>query len=168
MPPLGDLRNQAVTGVVPPQTDEAIIRDVWPSVTAFSGPANLARACYRTIILAPVAWVVLAPFKFQKLLGILPGLSGLAKRYRLTNRRLMICKGLRPVPDKEIALDEIQDVRLVSDANSQFFVSGTLEVVNTKGEVAMTLPGVPEAESVRQSIMQAAKAWGPVLHGSQL
>ena len=91
-----------------------------------------------------------------------------AVRYRLTNRRLMICKGLQPVPDKQIALDEIQDVRLIPDANSQFFVAGTLEVVNTKGEVALTLPGVPEAESVRQSILQAAKAWGPVLHGSQL
>src|SRR5205085_4120397 len=55
MPPLADLRNQAVTGVVAPQTGEAIIRDVWPSVTAYRGAANLARACYRTIVLAPVA-----------------------------------------------------------------------------------------------------------------
>jgi hypothetical protein len=163
MPPLADLRNQAVTGVVPPQTGEAIIRDVWPSVAAHPGVANLARACYRTIVLAPVAWLALAPFKFQKLLGIGP-LAGLAKRYRLTNRRLMICKGLRPVPDKEVALDEIQDVRLVTDANSAFFWSGTLEVLNTKGQVALTLPGVPEVESVRQSILQAVKAWGPVLH----
>jgi hypothetical protein len=163
MSALADLRDQAVTGVAPPQLAEAIIRDVWPSVAAHPGAASFARATYRTIVFAPVGWLALAPLYFKKVLGFLPGMAGLAVRYRLTNRRLMICKGLKPVPDKEVALDQIKDVRLITDANSEFFVSGTLEVTDHAGNVVMTLPGVAEAESVRQSILQAAAAWGPVL-----
>src|SRR5207248_1604919 len=93
MPALADVRDQAVTGVTPPQTNEAIIREVWQSVTAHTGPASLARACYRSTVLAPLGWLVLAPFFLMKFLALAPGLSGLATRYRLTNRRLMVCKG---------------------------------------------------------------------------
>jgi hypothetical protein len=157
------LADQPVTGVTPPQLGEAIIRDVWPSVAAHAGPAGLARACYRTIVLAPVGWFVLAPFYFAKLLAILPGLSGLATRYRLTNRRLMICKGLKPVPDKEVPLDRIKDVKLVTDANSEFFVAGRLDILDANGQTVLSMPGVREPESVRHAILQAAAAWGPVL-----
>src|SRR3954454_16664542 len=116
MPALVDPHAQAGTSVASPLLGEAIIRDVWPSVAAHPGPAGLARACYRTIFLAPIGWLVLAPFYFMKLAAIAPGLSGLATRYRLTNRRVMICKGLKPVPVKEVPLDEVADVKLITDA----------------------------------------------------
>lgn len=163
MPILADAHDQAVTGITPPQVGEANIRTVWPSVAAHPGPAGLARACYRTMILAPIGWFVLAPFYFMKLLAVLPGLHGLATRYRLTNRRLMICKGMKPVPDKEVPLDRIKDVKLITDANSEFFLAGTLEVIDVNGQTVLSLAGVPEPESVRHAILQAAAAWGPVL-----
>jgi hypothetical protein len=163
MPALSDLREQAVTGVAPPQLNEAIIRDIWPSVSANSAAASFARACYRSTIFAPIGWLALAPLKFQKLLAILPGLSGMATRYRLTNRRLAICKGLRPQVDRDVSLDRIRDVRIVRDSNSDFFLAGTLEIVGDQGTKLMELPGVPEPESVRYAILQAAAAWGPLL-----
>jgi hypothetical protein len=153
--------------VASPQLREAIIRDVWPSVAAHAGPASLARACYRSIFFAPIGWLVLAPFYFKKLLAIGPGLSGLATRYRLTNRRLMICSGLKPAPIKEVPLDRIRDVKLITDANSEFFVAARLEIIDANGQTIMALPGVREPESVRQAILNAAAAWGPVLHGGQ-
>jgi hypothetical protein len=167
MPILADPHEQAVTGVTAPQVGETTIRTVWPSVAAHPGPAALARACYRTMILAPIGWLALAPFYFQKLLAVMPGLHGLATRYRLTNRRLMICKGMKPVPDKEVPLDRIKDVKLVTDANSEFFLAGTLEVIDANGQTVLSLPGVPEPESVRHAILQAAAAWGPVLRMGQ-
>ena len=60
--------------------------------TANAAAANFARACYRTIVFAPLGWLALAPLYFKKLLAVGP-LAGLAVRYRLTNRRLGICKG---------------------------------------------------------------------------
>jgi hypothetical protein len=167
MPAMSDLRDQAVTGVAAPQLYEAIIRDVWPSVAASPGAATFARACYRSMIFAPLGWLVLAPVYFKKLLAVAPGMQGLAVRYRLTNRRLMICKGFRPVVEKEVPLDRIKDVKLVTDGNSEFFGSGTLDVIDATGAVILSLPGVAEAESVRHSILQSATAWGPVLRTGQ-
>jgi hypothetical protein len=163
MPAMAEPRPQIEPSAASPLTGESIIRTVWPSVAARPGPAGLARACYRTIILAPIGWLVLAPIYFQKMLAVVPGLSGLATRYRLTNRRLMVIKGFKGTPTKEVPLDRIKDVKLVTDANSEFFVAGTLEVIDLNGQTVLSLPGVPEPESVRHAILQAAAAWGPVL-----
>src|SRR5437763_17052813 len=80
---------QAVTGVMPPELAEANIRTVWPSVTEVSpGIANLGRALIKTVVLAPLAWLLMAPLYFKKILPFL------AKRYTLTNRRLVVQRGL--------------------------------------------------------------------------
>lgn len=166
MPIMADPQFHDHSAVASPQLGEAIIRTVWPSVAAHPGPASLAHACYRSIIFAPIGWLVLAPIYFKKLLAVLPGMSGLAIRYRLTNRRLMICKGFNAIPVRDVPLDRIKDVKLVADANSEFFVAATLEVLDANGQTVLTLPGVPEAESFQNAILQAAAAWGPVLRKS--
>ena len=148
-----DVRQQAVTGVIPPQVAEARIREAWPSVAA-SGTAGLGRALTGTIVLAPVAWLLMSLAYFGKLLPFL------ARRYTLTNRRLMIRTGWAGTAAKEVALADIDDVRLVTDDNSEFFRAATLEIVSN-GQVALTLPGVPEADSFRVAILNARNAWAP-------
>jgi hypothetical protein len=151
---MNDVRRQVVTGVVPPQLGEALIREVWPSVAAHPAVAGLGRALTRTIVAAPLAWLLMAPFYFLKVLPFL------ARRYTLTNRRLMVQRGLKPKPTDQVALAEIDDVRVTRDANSEFYRAGTLEVLS-QGKVVLTLPGVPEPESLRHSIINAVKAWVP-------
>jgi hypothetical protein len=147
-----DRRNQAICGLVPPQVDEAWIRVAWPSVAAFPGIASLGRALTRTIILAPLGWLVMALPYFIK---VLPGKS---RRYMLTNRRLIEYRG--PVVRAEAALAEIDDVRVVEDANSAFFRSATLEVLSG-GKTILTLHAVPNPQSFRHAILNACKAWVP-------
>lgn len=159
---MADIRDQAVTGVSPPQV-EAIIRDVWPSVITSPGAALLAGKLQRTIILAPLGWLLLLPTFTFRLLGFLPGMSRMTTRYRLTNKRLSVCKGMKPVPDTEVPLDQIQDVRLVVDTYDNFYRAGTLEVFDPTGKVILTLPGVREPESFRHSVLQAAQTWGPLM-----
>jgi len=154
MSTMTDRRKQAITGVVPPQLDEAVIRVVWPSVATVPAIAGLGRSLIRSIVLAPLGWLLLAPFYFRKIL------PGLARRYTLTNRRLMIQKGLRRKPIEEVALIDIDDVRIQEDSNSPFFRAATLEIV-AKDRVVMTLPGVPGPESFRHAIRNALKAWVP-------
>ncbi len=163
-----DGRRQAITGVVPPLMDEAMIREVWPSVAASPALAGLglkitelAGKMARTVILLPVAlpvaffgWAVMAPAYFGKILPFV------ARRYTLTNRRLMIRRGLKPVPRQEVALADIDDVRIVKDSNSEFFRAGTLEVIS-QGQVKLRLPGVPGPEAFRHAILNACKAWVP-------
>jgi Bacterial PH domain len=152
-------RRQAVTGLTPPQEAEAIIREAFPSVVASPLPgakagARLGRLLMRSIIGAPLAWALLIPPYFAKVLPFL------AKRYTLTNRRIMIRRGLRPKPTHEVALAEIDDIRIVKDADSVFYREGTLEIISG-GNVVLTLEGVPEPESFRQAIFNACRAWAP-------
>jgi hypothetical protein len=163
-----DGRQQVITGVVPPETNEAMIREVFPSVARHAAVAGLGRAVSelagklaRTVILlpvalvvAPVGWVIMAPFYFGKVLPFL------AMRYTLTNRRLMVRRGLKAKPSEEVALKDIDDIRLQTDANSDFFMAGTLEVIS-QGKAVLTLKGVPGAEAFRRNILDACKAWVP-------
>jgi hypothetical protein len=146
---------QAVAGLMPPQLSEALIREVWPSVTASSaGLSKLAAGLIRTVVLAPLGWLLLAP-PFGKVF-----MPFLWRRYTLTNRRLLIRKGVRLNAAQELPLAEIDDVRLVPDSVDAFYRSGDLEVLS-KGQVAMTLRGVPEPESFRHAILNAIRAWVP-------
>lgn len=145
---------QAVTGVTPPELAEALIRQTYPSVTDSPAAAALALKLQRTIILAPLGWAILAGPYFKKVAPFL------GKRYTLTNRRLMVRKGWKGTPVQEVALKDITDVRLPEDSFSQFYRSGTLEVLS-EGKVILTLRGVPDPESFRRAILNARDAWAP-------
>jgi hypothetical protein len=160
LPFMTDVRKQAVTGVVPPQQAEAIIREVWPSVTATPTVASLARVLMRSRIGAPLGWLLLAPIYFKKLLAPAPGMARLAVRYTLTNRRLMIQHGLKPQPVLQVSLSDIDDVRIQKDSTDDFYGSANLEILH-KGEVKLTLPGVKNPESFRHAILNSVKAWVP-------
>jgi hypothetical protein len=151
---LVEIRQQAVTGVTPPATAEARIREIWPSVARAKGIASLGRALTGTIVLAPLAWLIMSLVYFGKVLPFL------MTRYTLTNRRLMVRKGWKGVPAQEVPLAEIDEVRLVTDDNSDFFRAATLEIVR-QGQVALSLPGVPDPEPFRHSILSARNAWVP-------
>jgi hypothetical protein len=81
-------------------------------------------------------------------------------RYTLTNRRLMIRHGWTCKVAKEIALADIDEVRVKPDGNSDFFRAANLEIVS-KGAVVLTLAGVPEPDGFRHAILNASSAWAP-------
>jgi hypothetical protein len=145
---------QAVTGVVPPDVREAMIRESWPSVASAPAVAALGITLTRTIVLAPLAWLLMSGVYFGKLLPFM------ACRYTLTNRRLMIRKGWKGVPAHEVPLSRIDDVRVVHDAHSDFFRAGNLEILEGNS-VVMKLPGTPEADAFRIAILNARNAWVP-------
>jgi hypothetical protein len=146
---------QAVTGVMPPQLGEALIREAWPTVVDSSAALSaVAKGLIRSVILAPAAWLLLAPLFIKKFLPFV------AKRYTLTNRRVMIQRGLKPQPAHYVALADIDDVRLDAHGVDPFYLSGNLEIIS-KGQVALKLTGVPEPEGFRHAILDSVKAWVP-------
>jgi hypothetical protein len=152
----GDARpRQAVAGLMPPQLDEAMIREVWPSRGASAGgPGRLAAALMKTVVLAPLGWLIMGPLFLKVFFPFL------WKRYTLTNRRLLIRKGARGLRARqEIALADIDDVR-PAGTYDEFYRAGDLEVVS-HGQAALRLTAVPEAESFRHAILNAVKAWVP-------
>lgn len=149
-----DIRQQAVTGVIAPEVAEARIREIYPSVARAAGIASLGKTLTRTIILAPLAWLIMSAAYFGKLLPLF------MTRYALTNRRLMIRKGWAGTPSQEIPLSQIDDVRLNPTSVDDFFRSADLEIIS-QGRVALTLPAVPDPESFRHAILHACTAWVP-------
>jgi hypothetical protein len=145
---------QPVTGVTPPQLKEAIIRMAWPSVAAMPLIATLGRKAILSFVFAPLGWFLMLPFYFLKVLPFV------AKRYTLTNRRLMIQRGLKPKASEEVPLAEIDEVIIHRDANSIFFRAGDLDIVH-KGKVRMKLRGVPEPDAFRHTILNSCMAWVP-------
>ena len=148
-----DGRLQAVAGLVPPQRREALIRVAWPSVAAVPAVAGAGRVLLASIVGAPLAWLLLAPVYFFKVLPFV------ARRYTLTNRRIMIQRGLKPKATHEVPLAKIDEVRIHKDANSDFFRCGTLEVVSS-GQVVLTLPGVTRAGVVPSRHHQCLQGLG--------
>jgi hypothetical protein len=150
----GQVPRQAVAGLTPPQLAEAMIREVWPSVRGISaGIAGLSATLIRSVFLAPLGWMLNGLLFGRKLAPVI------CQRYTLTNRRLMVRRGWKPAPVQEVALKDIDDVRLDEGSYDAFYRSGDLDVVSG-GNVVLKLTGVPEPESFRHAIINAVKAWG--------
>lgn len=145
-----------ITGVVPPEMGEVRIRECWPSVASSKGIATLGKMLTRTIVLAPLAWMLMALSYFAKVMPFT------ARRYELTNRRVMIRRGWTAKISDEVALNRIGDVRVVNDDNSDFFRASTLHIIGEgSDQPVLILPAVPEAENFRRTILHARDALYP-------
>jgi hypothetical protein len=85
----------------------------------------------------------------------------IGKRYRLTNKRLMMLRLGSKSPYRELPLADIETVKLDANSYSNYFRCADLEVIS-KGQPAMTLRGVRDPESFRLAILNAAGAYAPV------
>ncbi len=149
---------QAVAGLMPPQLGEAMIREVWPTILGVSSAvAGLSGKLIRSVFFAPLGWM------FNALLFGRKFAPFLCQRYTLTNRRLMVQRGWKPEPVQEIALKDIDDVRLNADTYDAFYRSGDLQVMSG-GKEALLLIAVPEPESFRHAIVNAVRAWSGTDH----
>jgi hypothetical protein len=174
-----DMRSQAVVGVVPPDVAEALLAERWPSVASRGGIARLGSAIqeqaaglFRATIKLPtilaiilVLPVTIIAFFMASLAWLFLSLAFLLKigpfvatRYTLTNRRLMIRKGLKPRPVQEVKLSEIEEVRVVPDTEQPFYLAADLEIISD-GKSVLRLAGVPEYKTFKRSIEDAYVAW---------
>jgi hypothetical protein len=105
---------------------------------------------------------ILSPFGRRPRGAVLDAmlLPFLPRRYVLTNRRVMIRRSFKSKPSHEIALGDIDDVRLAPGSIDSFYHAADIEIVS-KGQTALKLAGVPEPESFRHAILNAVKAWAP-------
>jgi len=95
----------------------------WPSVQRFTGPASLGRVLMSSPWLrplAPLSWLLMAPLYFIKIM------PGFATRYTITNRRLMVQRGIKRTPSHEVALGDID-----GDGLFDLYVTHLTEETNT-------------------------------------
>ncbi|MBL9165916.1 MAG: hypothetical protein JNL18_24545 [Planctomycetaceae bacterium] len=159
------MTQQAITGVSPTTGIETTIMTVFPSVGA-TGIGQFLGQLYRIrfgmppvltlgnlIALASIPLVL--PLFFVKLL------PWSATRYRLTNRRVVVERGLNPVAERWVDLDNFDAIDLITQPGQEWYPCGDL--VFRKGATeTLRLAGVAHAEPFRRTCLKAQRAHAAV------
>jgi hypothetical protein len=166
------LMRQPIAGVAPPKLGEATIMTVWPSLAATSIGRSLGQlyaigggsppfTLGHLIALLSIPLVV--PLYFHKLVAaVLPGLPGAAQRYVLTNRRVVIRAGLRPLDVRWVELDRFDSITVVVRPGEAWYHAGDL--VFKLGQIeTFRLDGVVRPEVFRHICMSARQGYLGVL-----
>ena len=158
--------NQAIAGVAPTDGAEVTVMTVWPSVAAmrlvgFPVGRMLGRLfgikvgiyiftlgnmfCLLSIPLALVLYFKrIGPF--------------VAMRYRVTNKRIVVERGMTAQVEKSIELDRFDKVEIEVESGYEWYDAGDL--VFRQGEVErFRLEGVSRPEAFRQVCWKACQAF---------
>ena len=135
---------QPIAGVFPAELSEVTVMTVWPSVAKY----GLGRALGQAYA---IRWPDVYIFRLGNLLALLAiPLSlplfflriapGIGTRYRLTNRRVIVERGLSSKEDKAVDLDrfdrieiEVQPGQAWYDAGDLVFKNGAVETFRLEG-----------------------------------
>lgn len=79
-------------------------------------------------------------------------------RYVLTNRSMQIWKSLGSRMLSEVPLTQIEDVTLQQDLGQRFYKASDLLLKGAGDKTLMTLPGIPNAEVFRETLLKARNA----------
>jgi hypothetical protein len=150
-----------ITGVTPSELAEVTCKVVWPTIGAtrlgrFVGRAAAVRlglgeffTLGKLLAVATIP-ISLAVFAWQ----LMPRVC---RRYALSNRRIIIRKGLMPVDERWIGLDEFDRVDVEILPGQQWLHAGDL-VFKHAGNEVLRLAGVPRPEVVQRLCQTAQSA----------
>ncbi|MBU4272925.1 MAG: PH domain-containing protein [Planctomycetes bacterium] len=153
--------NQPFAGVMPPEVTEVTCKVVWPTIGATRAGRLVGR-------LADVRFGVGEFFTLGKLLAVASIPLSLAvfawqlmpfvcRRYALTNRRIIIRKGLMPVDEHWLALDEFDAIEVEFLPGQHWLHAGEL-IFKRAGSEALRLSGVSRPEVFRHVCLTAQSA----------
>jgi hypothetical protein len=153
--------SQPIAGVVPPELAEAPLMTVWPSIGANRLGRWIGRMC-------AVSTGFGSFFTLGKLLALLliPLALGayfwrlmpyICRRYLLTTRRIIICKGLNAVPERWINLDEFDRIEVEVLPGQAWLRAAEVRFLRGNHEL-LRLSGVPHPQVFRQACLKARDA----------
>ena len=153
--------NQPIAGVTPSELAEVTCKVVWPTIGATRAGRLVGR-------LAAVRLGLGEFFTLGKLLAVATIPLSLAvfgwqlmpyvcRRYTLTNRRIIIRKGLMGVDGRWISLDEFDSIQIEVLPGQDWLHAGDLVFRHGESEV-LRLAGVARPETFRQVCLTARAA----------
>ncbi len=154
---------QPIAGVAPPETAEVTIAVVWPSIAATSLGRRLGRLY---AIDAGLPWLTFGKlFALASIPIVLPLFFWMlrpraSRRYRVTNRRVLIERGVGGAFEAGIALGDFDRVEIDTLEGQGWYPAGDLRLLAGEREM-LRLAGVPRPEPFRQTILKAARAFKP-------
>ncbi len=155
------IMKQAIAGVAPPESGETTVMTVWPSIAATGGGKFLGRIYLLGrgkswlpigAVLAFLSIPLVMPLYFSMLI------PWSMKRYRLTNRRVVIERGLKGTAEQYVDLDRFDTIELIVQPGQAWYPAGDL--LFKRGAVeTFSLRGVPHPETFRQTCLKARQSF---------
>jgi hypothetical protein len=154
---------QAIAGVTPAAMKEVTVMTVWPSVARFA-PARIAadtlfgiKLGAMTFTLGNLIALMLAPL--GALLYLAAVAPGIGTRYRVTNRRVIVERGMIGSKEgKSIRLDGFDRIDLEVLPGQGWYDAG--ELIFRQGDTEVfRLPGVSRPEAFRQVCLKSRTAF---------
>lgn len=169
----------AIAGVAPATEREVTIMTVWPSLAStaygrwwgrlfenqwgfapFGVPITVGR------ILALLSIPLILPVYFHMLIPRIPGIvfgvpNSACRRYRLTNRRVIVEQPFGGGEQTSVSLDRFDTVTLEVLPGQEWYPAGDL--IFTLGQIeTLRLAGVPNPEPFRQTCLKARQGFAGV------
>ncbi|MFM8536897.1 MAG: PH domain-containing protein [Planctomycetaceae bacterium] len=154
-------RQQTIAGVVPPDTAEATVMTVWPSVASTGLGRTLGRIYRIRDGVGPISigrLALLATIPVGLALYLSMRLPWAIRRYRLTNHRVAIERGVGGEVVQFVDLDRFDAIDVVVEPGQEWYAAGDL--VFRRGQVeTLRLPGVSRPESFRRTCLEVRQSY---------
>jgi PH (Pleckstrin Homology) domain-containing protein len=152
---------QAIAGVSPAETKEMTVMTVWPSVAQYGLGRSLGN-------LYDIRWPDIYFFRLGRMLALafipvslvlffLRIAPYIGRRYRLTNRRIVVERGITGVEEKSIDLDRFDSISIDVLPGQAWYDAGDLVFKHGNVET-FRLAGVSRPEAFRQTCIKAHMA----------
>jgi hypothetical protein len=155
------MTKQPIAGVTPPEREEVTVMTVFPTLAAYGLGRLIGRLCavrlgYGFFTLGKLFALVLIPVAIG--LYVYSLLPGVMTRYRLTNRRVVVQKGLRAKDERWVDFDRFDTIEIEVLAGQDWYPAGDLIFRNGPVET-FRLAGVSRPETFRHTCLAARRGY---------
>jgi hypothetical protein len=152
---------QSISGVTPPQTAESVVMTAWPSVGGTPLGQLLGRlyrldAGFGPIRVGRLALLATLPVGLMLYLGM--RLPWAIRRFQVTNRRVTVNRGVRPIVERYCELDRFDSIELVIHPGQEWFDCGDL-VFRLGAVETLRLKGVSRPEPFRRICLEVRQSY---------
>jgi hypothetical protein len=152
---------QSIAGVAPPAVSEATVMTVWPSVGSTSLGQALGRMYRIKEGFGPLSigrMALLATIPMGLMLYLSMRLPWAIRRYRLTNRRVTVERGISPKIEHYVDLNRFDAIDLIVNPGQEWYGCGDL--VFRRGSIeTLRLSGVSRPEPFRQTCLKVRQSY---------
>ena len=152
---------QSIPGVAPPQISEVTNATVWPTLGALPigrrlGQLYQTKGGYWSFTIGHLFALLSIPVALPLFAYML--LPGITRRYRLTNRRVVVQRGLTAKDERWVEFDRFDSIEVVVLPGQEWYHAGDLVFRNGATET-LRLAGVPRPETFRQTCLKARNSF---------
>ena len=152
---------QPIAGVAPAELDEVTVMTVWPSISLYPSGRFLGTLYSwkwpNVYIFRMGNLLALASIPHALALYVYRILPWVGVRYILTNRRIIVARGIMAVEERSIDLDRFNSVDIEVQLGQAWFDAGDL-VFKLDGVETFRLGGVSRPEAFRSTCLHSQRS----------